>query len=167
MKDKKKDNLTVANIISCLGLVILFICTFLGRYYKTGGEMGGSIISALLITMLAAFFLWLMIKAKGAENQLEKWKKIEIAALILYLITVVPLSYFGMKHFFVVNSQKEKIKRSADNDLAKIDNMFTEYEKLKSEVSNIATQINNALDGKGNGKSLDKNLEDFLEKDSI
>ena len=91
--ENNSGKLTKANIISIVGLVLLFSFTFLGHSFKSGGEMGWDILVAVAITGLAAFALWFLVKAKGAENQLEKWRIIEISTLVAYVVVVIPLSF--------------------------------------------------------------------------
>ena len=57
--------------------------------------MGWDILVSVAITGLAAFALWFLVKAKGAENQLEKWRIIEISTLVAYIVVVIPLSFCG------------------------------------------------------------------------
>ena len=80
-RKEKSGKITVANIVSVLGLMLLAFFTYIGHSYMSGGEIGMDILIAGLITIAAALLLWWLIKAKGAENELSKWKKIEISSI--------------------------------------------------------------------------------------
>ena len=158
--------LTKANIISIVGLVLLFSFTFLGHSFKSGGEMGWDILVAVAITGLAAFALWFLVKAKGAENQLEKWRIIEISTLVAYVVVVIPLSFCGgVTNFFAANADKDSYKVKAHNDIAKIDSVFSQYENFeKNAVEKTGTGLGNSV---GMGMSRSSELVTYMEHNSI
>lgn len=158
--------LTKANIISIVGLVLLFSFTFLGHSFKSGGEMGWDILVSVAITGLAAFALWFLVKAKGAENQLEKWRIIELSTLVAYVIVVIPLSFCGgVTNFFAANADKDSYKAKAHNDIAKIDSVFSQYENFEKDA------LEKTLTGLGNsvsmGMSRSSELVTYMEHNSI
>lgn len=158
--------LTKANIISIVGLVLLFSFTFLGHSFKSGGEMGWDILVSVAITGLAAFALWFLVKAKGAENQLEKWRIIELSILVAYVIVVIPLSFCGgVTNFFAANADKDSYKAKAHNDIAKIDSVFSQYENFEKDA------LEKTLTGLGNsvsmGMSRSSELVTYMEHNSI
>lgn len=158
--------LTKANIISIVGLVLLFSFTFLGHSFKSGGEMGWDILVSVAITGLAAFALWFLVKAKGAENQLEKWRIIELSTLVAYVVVVIPLSFCGgVTNFFAANADKDSYKAKAHNDIAKIDSVFSQYENFEKDA------LEKTLTGLGNsvsmGMSRSSELVTYMEHNSI
>ena len=158
--------LTKANIISIVGLVLLFSFTFLGHSFKSGGEMGWDILVSVAITGLAAFSLWFLVKAKGAENQLEKWRIIEKSTLVAYVVVVIPLSFCGgVTNFFVANADKDSYKDKAHNDIAKIDSVFSLYKNYEQNaVLNTGLGLRNSV---GKGQIRSSELEAFMEHNSI
>ena len=152
--ENNSGKLTKANIISIVGLVLLFSFTFLGHSFKSGGEMGWDILVAVAITGLAAFALWFLVKAKGAENQLEKWRIIEISTLVAYVVVVIPLSFCGgVTNFFAANADKAIYKDKAHNDIAKIDSVFSQYENFeKDALEKTRTGLGNSV-GMGMSRS--------------
>lgn len=88
---QSSGRITIANIIAIVGVVLLLVFSFIGHSYMSGGEMGWDIVISVAITAFTAFLLWFLIKAKGAENQLGKWRKIEYATCLpfLHLFSVV------------------------------------------------------------------------------
>ncbi len=165
-KDKQNKNITIANIVSIVGLVLLLVFTFIGHSYMSGGEIGWDLLISVGITALAAFLLWLMIKAKGAENRVEMWKKVEIATLAAYVIFAIPASLFGgIMHFFIVNDNKEEIKGYAEADLQKINNMFVEYEDFERTALNATVAgLENAI---APNQVCDESLNKFMKENNI
>ena len=163
---QKTGRITIANIIAIVGLVLLLVFSFIGHSYMRGGELGWDIVISVAITAFTAFLLWFLIKAKGAENQLDKWRKIEYATLAVYVVFAIPASLMGgIMHFFVVNDNKENIKAYAKADLTKIDKMFNEYKEFESEaISRTGTGLRNAT---GPGQICDASLNKFMEENRI
>lgn len=160
---QKTGRITIANIIAIVGLVLLLVFSFLGHAYMSGGELGWDIFISVSITAITALLLWFLIKAKGAENNLDKWKKAEYATLVIYILFAIPASLFGgIMHFFVVNDNKEEIKKYAHEDLQKIDDMFTKYRDYESAaISTTGLGLHNAtMDGAVCDESLNKFMED-------
>ena len=104
--EKKQDSsrITIANIVAMVGIVLLLVFSFIGHSYLSGGELGWDVMISVGITAFTAFLLWFLIKAKGAENQLDKWKIIEYVTLGVYILFAIPASLLGgVMHFFVIN----------------------------------------------------------------
>ena len=93
--NKQNKSVTIANIVSIVGLVLLLVFTYIGNSYMSGGEIGVDLFFSIIITAFTAFLLWLMIKAKGAENRVKMWKKVEYGTLGLYVLLAIPVSLFG------------------------------------------------------------------------
>ena len=163
---QQSGRITIANIIAFVGLLLLWGFSFIGLSYLSGGELGRDIFVSVLITASAALLLWFLIKAKGAENNLDTWKKAEYALLAVYIIFAIPASLFGgIMHFFVVYDQKEDIKLYAKQDLQKIDAMFAEYKDFESTaISTTGTGLRNAT---GPGQLCDETLNKFMDDNHI
>lgn len=163
---QKSGNITIANIVSIVGAVLLMLFTFMGNSYKSGGELGWDIMISIGITGFTVFLLWFLIKAKGAENNLDKWKKAEFSILAVYIIFALTTSiYGGIMHFFVVNDHKDNIKEYADQDLAKIESMFNDFKEYEEDaISTTGTGLRNAT---GKGQVCDADLNSFMEENRI
>lgn len=163
---QSSGRITIANIIAIVGIVLLLVFSFIGHSYMSGGELGWDIVISVAITAFTAFLLWFLIKAKGAENNINKWKKAEYAALAVYIVFAIPASLFGgIMHFFVVNDQKEDIKQYAKNDLNIIDQMFSEYKNFETEA--LAVTGTGLYNAKGSGQLCDESLTSFMQENSI
>lgn len=158
--------ITIANIIAIVGLALLLLFSFLGRSYKSGGELGWDIVISVAITAFTAFLLWFLIKAKGAENHLDNWKKAEFTALAFYIILAIPTSIFGgIMHFFVVNNQKEQFQKYAKADLKQITDLVTKYENFENQaLTKTQTGLSNAT---GPNQIWDDALTRFMEQNNI
>lgn len=162
----KKGKITIANYIAMTGLALLLVFTFIGHSFKSGGEMGLDILTAVGVTALAALFLVLLIKAKEAENRLEMWRKVEVALVAGYVLVVVPLSFVGgIPQFFNVLSQKEYLKKVAQEDIATIDSMFAHYESFENAA---LTETRNGLSNAGRDRFYcDDAVKDFFNYNNI
>ena len=142
----KSGKITIANIVAMVGIVLLMVFSFIGFSFKSGGEMGISLLKTFGVTAFTALLLWLLIKAKGAENNLKKWKIAEISILVTYLAFTIATSINGgIMYLFVVNGNKQNIKELAKADLEKIDNLFAAYEEFETAaIANTRQGLTNA-----------------------
>lgn len=145
---QKSDRITIANVVAIVGLVFLLIFSFLGLMVKFGGSIGWPAIISVAITAVTALILLFLIKAKGAENEQEKWRMFEYGALATYVIFAIIAALFGgLMYFFSINENKEELSNYAEEDLATIENLFTEYntfwdkaiKKTEDACKNIGT----------------------------
>lgn len=165
-KQQNSGKITIANMVSVVGVVLLLVFTFMGYSYMSGGELGWDILVSGGITGFTVLLLWFLIKSKGAENNLDKWKIAEIATLAVYVIFAVSTSLFGgIMHFFVVNDHKDDIKQYATMDLNKIDKLFQEYKTYESEA--IRRTGLGLSDATGTGQVCDSRLNDFMTRKGI
>ena len=157
--------MTIANVIAIVGVVLLMVFTFIGHSFMSGGELGMDIVVSVAITAFIAFLVWFMIKAKGAENELAKWKKLEIATLVVYVVVAIPLSlYGGIMQFFIVNDNKERVKECAKDDLDRIDQMFLDYKEFEEQaIGRTSDGLSNAIkEGRRND-----DLKEFMKTNHI
>lgn len=163
-KTDKKGKITIANIIAMVGICLLAIYSYMGNSYLSGGETGTDIIKTAVLIGFTAFLLWFLIKAKGAENNIKKWKMLEIGTLVVYIIIAIATSLFGgVMHYFVVNDNKEEIERYAAEDLARIDSLIERYRTYESAaIDQSVMGLKSAI-----GKKNDEKLRVFMEEKSI
>ena len=145
-KQQNSEKITIANMVSVVGVVLLLVFTYIGYSYMSGGEIGFDILVSAGITGFTVFLLWFLIKAKSAENNLVKWKIAEFTVLAVYVIFSLSTAVFGgIMHFFVVNGNKDAIKNYAVSDLDKIEQLFNDYDTFESNALAVtATGLRNA-----------------------
>ena len=162
----KTGKITIANIVAMVGIVLLMVFSFIGFSFKSGGEMGISLLKTFGVTAFTALLLWLLIKAKGAENNLKKWKIAEICVLVTYLLFTIGTSINGgIMYLFVVNGNKENIKELAKKDLEKIDNLFATYEEFETTaIANTRQGLTNATQP---GQKVADPLRSYLNSNRI
>lgn len=143
MSSKSNSRITVANIISVVGITLLLVFIFIGKAFANGGELGNAILWSLIVTGITGVLLWFLIKAKGAENHLETWKKIEYSVLGVYILVCIPLSFFGgINCFFAVAGDREDIKNVALNDLNNIEKTIVDYKaKQEGKIINLKMKL--------------------------
>lgn len=163
---KKNNGISIANIVAILGLVIFLVLSYLGQSYMSGGSMIWDILKSSGYTAVAAFLIWFLIKAKGAENDLKKWKILEYLVLVIYILyAVVSIQYSGVIHFFNVNDKKEQVKEFAREDIANVNKMYDEYEKFEYEkLDDIVAHLSN-MDMYNN--YIPNDLQNFIEDKTI
>lgn len=165
-KQQNSEKITIANMVSVVGVVLLLVFTFIGFSYMSGGEIGFDILVSAGITGFTVFLLWFLIKAKSAENNLVKWKIAEFTVLAVYVIFSLFTAVFGgIMHFFVVNGNKDQIKDYAASDLAKIEQLFNDYETFESNALAVTgTGLRNAT---GSGQVWHEDLKTFMDENRI
>lgn len=162
----KTGKITIANIVAMVGIVLLMVFSFIGFSFKSGGEMGISLLKTFGVTAVTALLLWLLIKAKGAENNLKKWKIAEISILVIYLLFTIATSINGgIMYLFVVNGNKENIKEIAKADLEKIDKLYAAYEEFETTaISNTRQGLTNATQPQ---QKVDNSLRQYLTRNCL
>ena len=54
---RNANGITIANVITIVGIVLLLVFSFIGHSYMSGGELGWDIIVSVAITAFTAFLL--------------------------------------------------------------------------------------------------------------
>lgn len=166
MKKDTTDKVTIANIVSITGIALLAVLTYIGHSYKSLGQTGWDIVSAAATAAIAAFILWLAVKAKGAETDISKWRKLEYAALAAYAIfAVASASVSGTMHFFAANTSRAQLKALARQDIQTVDSMLADYETFqKQAISNTAQGLGNSLNP---GNTRTGRLQQYIDDNNI
>lgn len=152
----------LGNIISLAGLALLGFFTFMGALMLTGGNLGAAAGIALGSVIVLSLLLSAAVYSKKADTHFSKWKKVEIAAVILFLIAAVfPAGY--VTHFFDIMSAKDELQKAAVDDAASIRDMFRTYEEAeRAALAVTTTGLQNAY-----GEDCDLNVEEYKSAASI
>ena len=127
MSEKKKGDVSIANVLAIIGLAGLGVITFLGEMLKsTDGRPTRAIIFAVVYVGLLALFLIFSIKAKGAADNPDKWRYAEWFCIAAY-VAVAILGSSPFHHFFSVVSQKQELQEMANDQVRMVEDLYTSY----------------------------------------
>jgi hypothetical protein len=142
---KKSSKITFINFVALLGFALLGFFTFMGAMYFSSGAIGASIAIAVASVVVLAVVLAGAIYCKGVEDNFDKWKKIEIALVVVFfLCAIFPARY--VIHCFEVLSNKEELQKAADSDVASITKLFESYEAFEySAMATTQAGLENAI----------------------
>lgn len=144
MKDKS-NRITVANIIAVIGIVVLAAGLFLGYLYS-GDNMGISGIKAAGWALGFTFLLWFLIKAKGAVNELGKWRIVEISTLVVYLALAV-ISSIPMSRFFNIYVANSDLRDAATADIETMNDGIRQFQDDANSALDVTLRgLRNAAD---------------------
>lgn len=137
---EKKNGISIANILAMLGLAGLGVLSFFGLFFQSpDGNLSKPVLLAAGIVAAFAILLIIMVRAKGANDNPDKWRFVEWGALAIYLV----LAWFAAKpalHFFYVVSEKENLQQMAREDVDAMDNLYATYNKQKKEAVDLAVE---------------------------
>ncbi len=87
--------------------------------------------------------LWLLIKAKGAEEDVRKWRMFEWGLLVVYVaVAIVPVSPF--MRFFYITSQTENLQSVAMEELNAVKQLYISYNHQQEKfLTEAVEQIQN------------------------
>lgn len=159
---KRKGKVTLINFIALLGFALLGFFTFMGAMFFSGGAIGTSLAIALGAVVITSLLLAGAIYCKGVESNFAKWRKVEIAMVILFwAFAVLPARY--VVHCFEVLGQKEEMKKTAEADVKAIASIFDQYETFERNAIGVTrTGLENAI-----GQAADQAIADYLAQASI
>ena len=146
MSQKKKGDVSIANILAIIGLAAYGVISFMGAFFgSTDGKPGRAILLAVGLVILLAGILILCIKAKKAEDNPDKWRFVEWGCLAAYVL-VVALCSGSFHRFFSVVQHKDSLQEAAREELAAMEALADQYESQSSHSLNLATvQLKNYL----------------------
>ena len=150
------NRITIANIVAVIGIVLLAAALFLGYFYA-GDNMGVSIMKGAAWALGFTFLLWFMIKAKGTQNEIKKWRIVEIAVLVVYLALAV-LSSGVISKFFSIYASSGELKEAAAEDIEKIRN---DIQLFKDDATTAKDETVRSMTT-AMGQDLSQELTDFL-----
>lgn len=160
MNKSKSEKISIANIISVVGLAALAFLSYLGCSFKWPDQnVGITILLALCPTAVAAFFLWMMTHAKGVENNFRGWMIVEIVSGLAFLGTAV-WGGSWMMPFFVVNQRAEELQDAANADFNAMEQVIDRFVDGQTEKLNIMiTGMQNALEDGGYDEQVRKLID--------
>ena len=141
------------HIIAFVALVFISYVTYMGEFYKNGGDFMSSAIKVLLLDIaLLITFIGAQIY-KGTDEKFNRSILIE-----RILICLCPIAFLWamlpFNHFWTVFSSREKIESGFSSSIEKSKQMFENYEQYTTErISSYDKLLQNAIVNKENDKT--------------
>lgn len=162
MATKNSDKITLANLVSIIGIVLLAFLFYCGIAVSGAMSVGLSILLAVGLSAVIGFILWLLLHAKGVENDFKKWRGVEIASLVLFVLVSLGSSWLIL-NFTNVLFQKQDIQRIARNDIQEIKTLISNYQSDATEDYNtVRDNIIAASQTRAYPNNIDAALKDTL-----
>lgn len=159
--DKKKDGFSIANVISILGLVILAFFLYLGFAYG-GTNTGTAILYAVLITIGMGILLYGLLYAKSVEDNFNKWKFVEIALVVIFIIAAGSTVHV-MCRFLNVNSESDNLKNYALEDLTELETAIEDFKNYeKNNLSQLEINLQSIAGCENYYSATTQELKDFI-----
>lgn len=160
---KNTGNISIANIIALMGLAGIGVITFFGMLlHSSDGKPAGAIIGAIALVAGLGFLLFMSLKAKGAEDNPDKWKYVEWACLALYVVVAIIFAP-PFQRFFYIIGEKEDLQAQARQEVAAINTMYQDYNRQQKKFMDEAVeQIQNYI-ASGQKKNLNDDLAQYVD----
>lgn len=162
MSQKNNGKISIANIIALAGLAGIGVITFFGMLlHSSDGKPAGAILGSAAFVVGLAFFLFLSIKAKGAEDNPDKWRYVEWGSLIVYVLIAI-LFATPFQRFFYIIGEKNVMQEQARTEIKAIKKMYQEYNhQQKKYLDDAVEQIQNYI-ASGQQKRIYDNLAEYV-----
>lgn len=162
--NSNSDKVSIALIVSLLGLAIFLVLSVMGDFIKNG-DMSIGLLKSLSFTAVFAFLLWLLKYAKTRESNLKKWRVVEWGMLGGYVIIAVFSIFFsGLPTFVSVNTEKESLKQIARSDIDAMNNQISSFVSFETnELDNTLKGLRNTV----NHQNLSKRLKDYIKQNNF
>ena len=163
MSQEKKGKITIANILALVGLAGIGVVTFFGmQLHSSDGTPGTAIIGAVALVAGLGFLLMMSIKAKKADNNPDKWRYVEWACLVIY---VVVAAFFAtpFQRFFYMTTEKSDLQAMARAEVQAIQEMYQSYEfQQKKYLTEAVEQLKNYNDSKQISMTYNSELAEYV-----
>lgn len=128
--------------------------------------MSNDILYAVGVVAISAILLSIIIKARKAENDLNKWKIFEYLILALYLGFAIIAGYMGGSgHLVEILTHKTELRQMAETDIDDIQGKIEDYEYYEGKAINSTCMgLTNSI---SYGARRTDDLEDFFEQNGI
>lgn len=157
----KKDGFSIANLISIVGLVALAFFLYLGFAYS-GTNSGTSILYSVMITIGIGLILYALLYAKKVENNFEKWRIVEYALVVVFIVAcgaTVPT----LCHFINVNRDSITLKSYAIQDLKGMETAISDFQNQeKANLSQLEINLQNVASSTNYHSATTEELKSYI-----
>ncbi len=160
--ETNKNKISIANILALCGLAGIGVFTFFGGLlHSKDGTPGAAIIGAVVFVVALLFFLIFSIVAKGAKDNPDKWRYVEWACVVIYIVIAICFAK-PFQRYFYVTTQKAELQRLANKEVAAIEDMYDSYNSQQKDfLDNAVNQIKN-YNASGQSQSSDIELSKYV-----
>ena len=146
MAEKKSNRVTIANVLTLLGLAGVGVISFYGMLLHTeDGKPGMPILGAIALTTGLGLIIFLLVKAKTANENLNKWRIVEYVLLAAY-VAVALLCAAPFMRFFFINSEMDNLKKKGLEEVTAIEKIYRDYDKqCENHITHAVEQIDNYM----------------------
>ncbi len=163
MSQTNSGNVSIANIIALIGLAGIGVVTFFGMLlHSTDGKPAGAILGTIALVIGLAFLLFMSIKAKGAEDNPDKWRYVEWSCLAAYIIVAL-LFASPFQRFFYILGEKDTMQEQARQEIKAIKNLYQEYDYQQKKFLNDAVEQIQNYNASGQQKYRKDDLAEYVD----
>lgn len=141
------------HIIAFVALVFISYVTYMGDFYKNGGDFTSSAIKVLTIDIVILFtFIGVQI-CKGTDEKFNR--SIVIERVLVCLCPIVFLwAMIPYNHFWAVFNSRDIIESSFTTSIEKSKQMFDNYERYSTaRIASYDSMLQNVIANKENDKA--------------
>ncbi|MDE7380959.1 MAG: hypothetical protein K2N03_02370 [Muribaculaceae bacterium] len=135
MKSKKKDGVSIADLVTLSGVLVSTVTAGLGMYYITF-DLLTAVLCALGLAALEGCLVWLIVKFKQKDSSFRNWRIAEISLLVVMGVvlaaTVIPVSAF-----LGVSGHKGEIQQSAHREIKQIRDGISNFQQQEREALTV------------------------------
>lgn len=162
MSQKKSGNVSIANIIALVGLAGIGVVTFFGMLlHSSDGKPAGAILGATALVAGLGFLLFMSIKAKGAEDNPDKWRYVEWACLAAYVIVSFVFASPFLRFFYILG-EKDSMQAQARQEIKAIKVLYQDYEHQQKKFLNDAVEQIQNYKASGQQKNISDDLAEYV-----
>lgn len=162
MSQENSGRISIANIIALIGLAGIGVVTFFGMLlHSSDGKPAGAILGTLALVAGLGFLLFMSIKAKGAEDNPDKWHYVEWACIIVYILVAL-LFASPFQRFFYILGNKDTMQSQARQEIKAIKTLYQEYEHQQKKFLNDAVEQIHNYNASGQQRIIKDELSDYV-----
>lgn len=163
MAQKSSGNVSIANILALAGLAGVGVITFFGMLlHSSDGKPAGAIVGAVALVAVLGFLLFMSIKAKGAEDNPDKWKYVEWGCLLAYVVVAVAFAR-PFQRFFYIIGEKDTLQAEARQEVKQIKSLYQNYDQQQKKFLDQAVQQIQNYRASGQGRTVKDDLSAYVD----
>lgn len=146
MAKENSNRVTLANVLTLLGLAGVGVISFYGLLlHSEDGKPGLPILGAVALTAGLGLLIFMLVKAKTANDNINKWRIVEYVLLAAY-IAVAALCAGPFMRFFTITAEMDNLKKQGLEEVTAIEKIYNNYNsQCEDHVKDAIEQIDNYM----------------------